>query len=115
MESAEISEKILPLVDDPKLAYRHHWAAIALCGWLKDNMELVMSYRALFRYLHGQDYARRIPPSQVPAPSVCPEVPALASHVKDAAEAAWPKVRTMEAAMVAERRKGLDFGFMGWE
>lgn len=67
MESAEISEKILPVVDDPKLADRHHWTAIALCGWLKDNKELVMSYRTLVRYLHEQDYARRIP-RPVPEP-----------------------------------------------
>ena len=32
MEPAEISAKILPFVDDPKLADRHHWTAIALCG-----------------------------------------------------------------------------------
>ena len=60
MESAEISEKILPLVDDPKLADRHHWTARALCGWLKNNKELILSYRTLVRYLHEQDYARRI-------------------------------------------------------
>jgi hypothetical protein len=55
-------------VDDPKLANRHHWTAIALCGWLKDNKELVMSYRTLVRYLHEQNYARRIP-RPMPEPS----------------------------------------------
>jgi hypothetical protein len=30
MEPTEISEKILPVVHDPKLADRHHWTAIAL-------------------------------------------------------------------------------------
>ena len=57
MESAEISEKILPVVDDPKLADRHHWTARALCGWLKHNKELMLSYRTLVRYLHEQGVA----------------------------------------------------------
>ena len=61
MESAEISEKILLVVNDPKLADRHHWTARALCGWLKNNKELMLSCRTLVRYHHEQDYARRIP------------------------------------------------------
>jgi hypothetical protein len=55
MESAEISEKILPVVDDSKLANCHHWTAIAICGWLKDSKELVMSYLTLVRYFYEQD------------------------------------------------------------
>jgi hypothetical protein len=54
MESGEISEKILPVVDDPKSADRHHWTAIAFCGWLKDNKELVMSSDYYYKR-HGYD------------------------------------------------------------
>jgi hypothetical protein len=67
MGAEEIGEKILPVVDNPQEADRHHWTAVALCGWLKENKELAISYRTLVRYLHEQDYARRIP-RPVPEP-----------------------------------------------
>jgi transposase len=40
---------------------------VKLCGWLRDNRELNLSYPTLVRYLHEQDYARRIP-RPVPEP-----------------------------------------------
>jgi transposase len=61
MSAIEIKENILPLVDDPQLANRHHWTAVSLCGWLKDTENLKVSYRTLLRYLHEQNYVRRIP------------------------------------------------------
>jgi transposase len=61
MAAEAIAEKILPVVDDPKLANRHHWTAVSLCGWLKETLGLEITYRTLVRYLHEQDYARRIP------------------------------------------------------
>ncbi len=67
MGPGEISEKIIPVVDNPQEADRYHWTAVAPCGWLKENEELAISYRRLVRYLHEQDYARRIP-RPVPEP-----------------------------------------------
>jgi transposase len=67
MEGGEINEKILQVVDDPQRADRHHWTAVSLCGWLKETQGLGISYRTLVRYLHEQDYARRIP-RPVPEP-----------------------------------------------
>ena len=67
MASSEINEKILSLVDDPSKADRHHWTAVGLCGWLKKTQGLAISYRTLVRYLHEQNYARRIP-RPVPEP-----------------------------------------------
>jgi transposase len=67
MESEEVSEKILPVVDDPQRADRYHWTAVSLCGWLKQEQGLDISYRTLVRYLHEQNYARRIP-RPVPEP-----------------------------------------------
>lgn len=61
MDVEAITEKILPVVDDPKLADRCHWTAVSLCGWLKETQGLEITYRTLVRYLHEQDYARRIP------------------------------------------------------
>ena len=57
----EVSVKILPVIDDPKSAGRHHWTAVGLCGWLKEQQGLEISYRTLVRYLHEHQYARRIP------------------------------------------------------
>ena len=61
MGAEAIAEKILPVVDNPKLANRYHWTAVSLCGWLKETQGLEITYRTLVRYLHEQDYARRIP------------------------------------------------------
>jgi transposase len=62
-----VGETILPLVDDPSLAGERHWTAVKLCGWLRENRDLDLSYPTLVRYLHEQDYARRIP-RPVPEP-----------------------------------------------
>ena len=62
-----VSETILPVVDDPSLAGERHWTAVKLCGWLRRNLDLDLSYPTLVRHLHGQDYARRIP-RPVPEP-----------------------------------------------
>ena len=55
------AEKILPVVDNPKLANRYHWAAVSFCGRPKETQGLKITYRTLVRYLHELDYARRIP------------------------------------------------------
>jgi len=62
-----VREEILPVVDDPALAGERHWTAVKLYGWLRDNRGLDLSYPTLVRYLHEQDYARRIP-RPVPEP-----------------------------------------------
>jgi transposase len=56
-----VRETILPLIDDPSLAQQHHWTGTKLCGWLNDNRELDIAYSTLMRYLHQEDYVRRIP------------------------------------------------------
>ena len=57
----QVREDILPLIDDPGLADQTHWTATKLCGWLQQERDLDLSYRTLVRYLHENDYARRIP------------------------------------------------------
>ena len=61
LKSEQIDQKILPVIDDPGSAGRHHWTAVSLSGWLKEHQGLQISYRTLVRYLHERDYARRIP------------------------------------------------------
>ena len=63
----EVAATILPLVDDPASAGQTHWTVTKLCGWLRAEKDLDLSYRTLVRYLHEQGYARRIP-RPVPEP-----------------------------------------------
>lgn len=57
----QIVSDILPVVDDPSLAEQTHWTVTKLCGWLREEKNLDFSYRTLVRYLHEQNYVRRIP------------------------------------------------------
>lgn len=59
--AAQVASDILPLVDDPSLADHTHWTVTKLCGWLREEKQLDLSYRTLVRYLHEHNYARRIP------------------------------------------------------
>ncbi len=67
LSSEEIKTQILPIVDDPSTADRFHWTVVSLCGWLKSEQKINISYRTLVRYLHEHDYNRRIP-RPVPEP-----------------------------------------------
>ena len=67
IEPGHVASEILPVVDDPSLAGETHWTLTKLCGWLRQEKEMDLSYRTLVRYLHEQRYARRIP-RPVPEP-----------------------------------------------
>jgi len=67
LAAEDVNQKILPVVDDPRSVGRHHWTAVSLCGWLKEQRDLEINYRTLVRYLHEHHYARRIP-RPVPEP-----------------------------------------------
>jgi transposase len=67
ISSDEVVSKILPLVDDPSLANHTHWTVTKLCGFLREEKQLDLTYRTLLRYLHEHHYARRIP-RRVPEP-----------------------------------------------
>lgn len=61
MQPAQVVSDILTVVDDPSLAQQTHWTLTKLCGWLRDEKSIDLSYRTLVRYLHEHNYARRIP------------------------------------------------------
>lgn len=67
LSPAQVTTDILTVVDDPSLANRNHWTLTALCGWLRKEKQLDLSYRTLVRYLHENRYARRIP-RRIPEP-----------------------------------------------
>lgn len=62
-----VASSILPIVDEPEKAGQTHWTLTKLCGWLREERDLDISYRTLVRYVHEQGYARRIP-RPVPEP-----------------------------------------------
>jgi len=57
----QVAREILPVIDDPSLADQTHWTVTKLCGWLREEKQLELSYRTLVRYLHEHNYVRRIP------------------------------------------------------
>ena len=61
LDAVRVKSEILPLVDDPSLAGETHWTMVKLCGWLRDEKQIVLSYRTLVRYLHEHEYVRKIP------------------------------------------------------
>lgn len=61
LSQSEVESKILPIVESPQLADQLHWTGVKLCGWLKNHRDLDISYPTLLRYLHENNYARRIP------------------------------------------------------
>lgn len=61
LDSARIEADILPLIDDPSLAGQTHWTVVKLCGWLREEKAIDLSYRTLVRYLHEHEYVRKIP------------------------------------------------------
>jgi len=67
MDPAQVSSDILTVVDDPSLANQTHWTLTKLCGWLREEKQIDLSYRTLVRYLHEHKYACRIP-RKVPEP-----------------------------------------------
>jgi transposase len=67
LAAAKIAFEILPLIDDPALAGQTHWTVVKLCGWLREEKEINLSYRTLVRYLHEHQYVRKIP-RPVPEP-----------------------------------------------
>lgn len=67
LSPAQVITDILTVVDDPSLANQTHWTLTKLCGWLRDEKQIDLSYRTLVRYLHEHRYARRIP-RKIPEP-----------------------------------------------
>lgn len=67
LQSEEIEEQIIPYVLDPSKAGQTHWTATKLCGWLRREKDLDLSYSTLVRYLHEKGFVRRLP-RPVPEP-----------------------------------------------
>lgn len=61
MDIPQVRTDIIPLLEDPSLAQQTHWTLTKLHGYLKEQLQLDLSYRTLHRYIKEQEYVRRIP------------------------------------------------------
>ncbi len=61
LDVSKVEAEILPVLDDPSLADQTHWTVVKLCGWLREQKQIDISYRTLVRYLHEHKYVRKIP------------------------------------------------------
>lgn len=61
LDAARVESDIFPLVDDPSQAGGTHWTIVKLCGWLREEKQIVFSYRTLVRYLPEHEYVHKIP------------------------------------------------------
>jgi transposase len=57
----QVSEQILPFIEDPSLAGQSHWTAVKLHGWIKDHLQTQLGYSTTVRYLHEHDYRLKVP------------------------------------------------------
>lgn len=57
----ELISKVLPVVEDPSLAGQSHWTAVKLHGWIKEQLQVDLSYGTTVRYLHEQDFKLKVP------------------------------------------------------
>ena len=61
LAKAEVSERILSLIEDPSLAGQSHWTAVKLHGWIKEHLQTQLGYSTTVRYLHEHDYRLKVP------------------------------------------------------
>lgn len=61
MHPQDLIDKVLPVVEDPSLAGQSHWTAVKLHGWIKEQLQVDLSYGTTVRYLHEQDFKLKMP------------------------------------------------------
>src|SRR6218665_1700386 len=51
MLQQDFIDKVLPVVEDPSIAGQSHWTAVQLHGWIKEQLQVDLSYGTTVRYL----------------------------------------------------------------
>ncbi len=54
-------QEVLPVVRQPQCVQEQHWTGVKLHGWLKQQLQVQLSYSTLLRYLHEQDFRLKVP------------------------------------------------------
>ena len=68
ISNQEMSEHVIPLLEDPSKANQTHWTATKLHGYLDAVIESEFSYSTLLRNLHKYGYCLKLP-RRTPEPS----------------------------------------------
>lgn len=61
LQTERFIKEVLPVVRHPAQAQQQHWTGVKLHGWLKQELQVDLSYSTLLRYLHEQDFRLKVP------------------------------------------------------
>ena len=51
----------MPVLKDPRQAAVEHWTGVKVHGWIKEQLQVELSYAPVIRYLHELDFHLRVP------------------------------------------------------
>ncbi len=52
---------LVPVLKDPLQAAVEHWTGVKVHGWIKEQLQVELSYATIIRYLHELDFHLRVP------------------------------------------------------
>ncbi|HEY9175509.1 MAG TPA: IS630 family transposase [Verrucomicrobiae bacterium] len=61
LDAQRFAQEVLPVVRHPQKVQEQHWTGVKLHGWLKQQLQVELSYSTLLRYLHEQDFRLKVP------------------------------------------------------
>ena len=61
LATERFAKEVLPVVRQPETAAQQPWTGIKLHGWLKQQLQVDLSYNTLLRYLHEHDFRLKVP------------------------------------------------------
>lgn len=56
-----IGDILVPVLKDPRQAAVEHWTGVKVHGWIKEQLQVELSYATVIRYLHELDFHLRVP------------------------------------------------------
>ena len=57
----QMRDLLVPVLEDPSQAGELHWTGVKLHGFLKEELQIELSYRTVINYLHELNYNLRVP------------------------------------------------------
>ena len=61
LDPERFAQEVLPVVRQPAAAQQQHWTGVKLHGWLKQQLQVDLSYSTLLRYLHEHNFRLKMP------------------------------------------------------
>lgn len=56
-----LGDILVPVLKDPRQAAVEHWTGVKVHGWIKEQLQVELSYATVIRYLHELDFHLRVP------------------------------------------------------